>query len=157
MNSKTRIVVLHQKEVIYTAIFVLLGILFIILMLFMFLPGRSKQGDTPKNDAAYVPGIYTTTIMLGENTVDIEVYVDANNINSIRMVNLSESIATLYPLMEPAFEELVTQICRTQSLENITYSSDSKYTSLLLLEAINHSLQKAAVSENNEILTVPQP
>lgn len=150
MNSKTKIVVLHQKEVIYTAIFVLLGILFIILMLFMFLPGRSGKSGEQSKDAAYHPGIYTTTIMLGDNTVDIEVYVDENNINSIRMVNLSESVATLYPLMEPAFEDLVNQICSTQSLENITYDSDSKYTSLLLLEAIERSLQKASVTDADE-------
>lgn len=154
MNSKTKIVVLHQKEVIYTAIFILLGILFIFLMLFMFLPGRSdKSHDTP-SDAVYNPGVYTTSVQIGEKTMDIEVYVDANNINSIRMVNLDESIATLYPLMEPAFDNLVTQICETQSLENITYNSDSKYTSLLLLDAIEASLQKATISpEETDLIT----
>ena len=114
--------------------------------------GRSGKSKNDAIDAAYVPGVYTTTITLGENTVDIEVFVDANNINSIRMVNLDESIATLYPLMEPAFEELANQICTTQSIQDITYSSDSKYTSLLLLEAIEASLQKAAVSTDNPAL-----
>ena len=152
MNSKTKIVVLHQKEVIYTAIFILLGILFIFLMLFMFLPGRSDKSNNAPSDAAYRPGVYTTSVQLGEKTMDIEVYVDENIIHSIRMVNLDESIATLYPLMEPAFENLVTQIYETQSLENITYDSDSKYTSLLLLEAIEASLQKAAVSTDNPAL-----
>ena len=154
MNSKTKIVVLHQKEVIYTAIFILLGILFIFLMLFMFLPGRSDKSDSSPSDAVYHPGVYTTSVQIGEKTMDIEVYVDANNINSIRMVNLDESIATLYPLMEPAFENLVTQICETQTLENITYNSDSKYTSLLLLEAIQASLSKATIAtEDIELIT----
>lgn len=145
MNSKTKIVVLHQKEVIYTAIFILLGILFIFLMLFMFLPGRSDKSNKTPSDAVYRPGVYTTSVQLGENTMDIEVYVDESNIHSIRLVNLDESITTLYPLMEPAFENLVSQICETQSLENITYNSDSKYTSLLLLDAIRTSLQKASL------------
>ena len=149
MNSKTKIVVLHQKEVIYTAIFILLGILFIFLMLFMFLPGRSDKSDSSPSNA-----VYTTSVQIGEKTMDIEVYVAANNINSIRMVNLDESIATLYPLMEPAFENLVTQICETQTLENITYNSDSKYTSLLLLEAIQASLNKATIAaEDTELIT----
>lgn len=147
MSNKTRIVVLHQKEVIYTAIFVLLGILFIILMLVMFLPGR-KSKETDSAQATYNPGVYTTSVRLGENTVDIEVYVDADNINSIRMVNLSETISTLYPLMEPAFAELSAQIVRTQTLEGITYDTDSKYTSLLLLDAIETSLNKARVTED---------
>ncbi len=154
MNSKTKIVVLHQKEVIYTAIFILLGILFIFLMLFMFLPGRSDKSSGTPSDAVYNPGVYTTSVQIGEKTMDIEVYVDANNINSIRMVNLDESIATLYPLMEPAFENLVTQICENQTLENITYNSDSKYTSLLLLEAIQTSLNKATIStEDTDFIT----
>lgn len=38
MNSKTKIVVLHLKELIYTGIFAALGILFVILLIIMFLP-----------------------------------------------------------------------------------------------------------------------
>ena len=38
MSAKTKIVVLHMKELIYTGIFVALGILLIILLLIMFLP-----------------------------------------------------------------------------------------------------------------------
>ena len=43
MSSKTKIVVLHMKEIIYTAVFVILGILLIILLAFMFSP---KQKNT---------------------------------------------------------------------------------------------------------------
>ena len=38
MSAKTKIVVLHMKELIYTAIFVGLGILLVVLLFFMFLP-----------------------------------------------------------------------------------------------------------------------
>ena len=38
MSSKTKIVVLHMKEIIYTAVFAILAIVFILLLLFMFLP-----------------------------------------------------------------------------------------------------------------------
>ena len=44
MSSKTKIVVFHMKELIYTAIFVGLAILFIILMVCMF----DKKGDDKK-------------------------------------------------------------------------------------------------------------
>ena len=47
MSSKTRIVVLHMKEIIYTAVFALLGILLIILLAFMFFP---KQNDAKKQE-----------------------------------------------------------------------------------------------------------
>ena len=43
MSSKTKIVVLHMKEVIYTVVFVVLGILLILLLTFMFLPNDEKH------------------------------------------------------------------------------------------------------------------
>ena len=50
----------------------------------------------------------------------------------------------MYPLIEPSFEELSGQITENQSLEGITYSDDSRYTSILLLNAVEASLEKAA-------------
>ena len=43
MNSKTKIVVLHVRELIYTGIFAILGILFLILLIIMFLPGNKEK------------------------------------------------------------------------------------------------------------------
>ena len=51
----------------------------------------------------------------------------------------------MYPLMKPALEELASQIYEKQSLEDITYEDDNKYTSMLLLEAIKSALAKASV------------
>ena len=42
MSSKTKIVVLHMKEIIYTAIFAVLAIILILLFFIMFLP---EKGD----------------------------------------------------------------------------------------------------------------
>ena len=44
MSSKTKIVVLHMKEIIYTTIFIVLGILLLLLLFFMFLPEK-KEGS----------------------------------------------------------------------------------------------------------------
>ena len=43
MGSKTKIVVLHMKEIIYTAIFAVLAIILILLLVFMFRPGAKKD------------------------------------------------------------------------------------------------------------------
>lgn len=149
MSAKTKIVVLHMKELIYTAIFAALGILFIILLVMMFLPDR-KNSSAPENeavataaDALYIPGIYTTELVLGSQTIDVEVIVDKSSISSIRMVNLNDAVTTMYPLLEPTFDTICEQVYTLQSLEGITYSSESKYTSLVLLEAIRSSLDKA--------------
>lgn len=46
MSSKTKILVLHMKELIYTGIFILLGIILLLLLFSMFKPDSSK--NTPK-------------------------------------------------------------------------------------------------------------
>lgn len=144
MSSKTKIVVLRMKEIIYTAVFLILGILLVSLFLFMFRPGR---GDTPASsgsaESIYIPGVYTSSIRLGNEQVNVQVSVDADHINAIDLVPLSESVTTMYPLMQPTLDDLAEQICASQSTENISYASEARYTSQALLKAINDALQKA--------------
>lgn len=153
MSSKTKIVVLHVKELIYTGIFAVLGILFIVLLIIMFLPKEEKKETmstvTQTTTNSYVPGVYTTSLILNDNVVEIEVTVDEKNINSIRLINLDEAVATMYPLIQPSFEDLANQIITNQSLENISYPDDSKYTSMILLDAITTSLNKALENEGD--------
>lgn len=169
MNSKTKIVVLHRKELIYTGIFVLLGILFIILVIAMFFSkdeGAQNMESTPSTESteaqetSYIPGVYTTSMVFSEHTVDVEVTVDQDSINSIRLVNLDESVTTMYPLIEPVFETLTQQIYETQSLETVTYENENKYTAMVLLDAIANSLSKAnatntTITINDEEGTLP--
>lgn len=141
MSSKTKIVVLHTKEVIYTGIFVVLSVVLAVLLFLMF--GKNKNADPASADAIYHAGVYTSPITLNDNTFDVEVKVDENHINSISLVNLSETTTAMYPLVEPALDALSDQIYTSQSTENITYSEENKYTSMLLLEAIDNALEKA--------------
>lgn len=149
MSSKTKIVVLHMKEIIYTAIFLVLAILMITLLVIMFGPEKEKATSaTASADAEpdrYVAGVYSTSIELNDNSFDVQVTVDTNHINSIELVNLSETTTAMYPLMEPALESIASQIYSSQSTENITYEEDNKYTSMLLLEAIRSALAKASI------------
>lgn len=145
MSSKTKIVVLHLKELVYTAIFATLGILLIILLIFMFLPD-SKDKNT-KETTTYTAGVYTSSIQLNDNAIDVEVVVDESHINSISLVNLDETTAAMYPLMQPALDNLSQQIYEKQSLEDISYENDNQYTSMVLLNAIESALEKAAGEE----------
>ncbi len=146
MSSKTKIVVLHLKELIYTAIFAVLGILLILLLVFMFLP--DSKNKTTKETMKYTAGVYTSSIQLNDNAIDVEVMVDDNHINSISLVNLDETTAAMYPLMQPALDNLSQQIYEKQSLENISYEDDNQYTSMVLLNAIQAALDKAVYTEN---------
>lgn len=160
MSSKTKIVVLHMKEIIYTGIFLALGVLLLIFLIILFMPGKedtilaepttspvANDSATPDvsvtSDSVYIPGIYNTEVVLNDQTINVEVIVDHNRITSIELVNLSEAVTTMYPLLEPAFNSLKVQILENQTTDDITYIQESKYTSLVLLEAIRKSLDKA--------------
>ncbi len=145
MSSKTKIVVLHLKELVYTAIFAVLGILLILLLVFMFLP--DSKDKTTKETMKYTAGVYTSSIQLNDNAIDVEVTVDSTHINSISLVNLDETTAAMYPLMQPALDNLSQQIYEKQSLENISYEDDNQYTSMVLLKAIQSALDKASLAE----------
>lgn len=142
MSGKTKIVVLHMKEVVYTIIFLVLAIIMAILLYIMF--GQKKdESDAASSSSIYTPGVYTSSIHLNDNTFDMEVTVDADRIKQVRLVNLSESTAAMFPLMEPTLDTLAEQLYETQSADAITYSEENKYTSMLLINAISEALDKA--------------
>lgn len=142
MSAKTRIWVFHMKELIYTAVFIVLGIFLLLLMIFMF-SGSPEQEAAAEVPSRYTAGVYTASMILGGNSVEIAVAVDEDYISSIEFRQLDETVSAMYPLMEPSLESLSEQICASQSLENISYSEDSQYTSLMLLSAIQTALSKA--------------
>lgn len=160
MSSKTKIVVLHLKEVIYTGIFAALAILLIIVLVIMFAPGKEKNTQETTVDSPtsmYVPGVYTTTLNIGDSDLDIAVTVDDTRINSVELINLSEAVTTMYPLIQPSFEDIASQIMENQSLEQITYPDESHYTSLILLDAIRSSLKRACLTEDAALPLTENP
>ena len=142
---KTKIVVLHTKELIYTAVFAFLCILLIILLAVMFGPGHSDKNHSDKKQ--YTPGTYTSTLTLNNTNLEVEVSVDSSRINSIRFANLDETVTTMFPLVQPAIEELADQIYETQSLDAVELSDDAPYTSQIILNAFRQAVEKAAVNK----------
>ena len=179
MNKNPKIVVFKLKELIYTGIFILLGILLIILFVWMFRSGKSKdtaasvipessistsslgtgysvsnipsveethtsektiQNDTDKK---YSAGVYTSSLLLNNSTLEIEVCVSPEQITSVSIKNMDEAVKTMYPLIENSVKDLEHQVIRSQSLNNITYPEDCKYTYLILIDAVTQALSKA--------------
>lgn len=143
MSSKTKIVVLHMKDIIYTILFLafltILGILLFIM--FRKSPENASNIDSPR----YKPGVYASTITLNDSSIDVAVTVDSDRIKDISLINLSESISAMYPLMEPTLEDIAYQIYEYQSTDTITFNDDSLYTSTMLLKAIDRALEKATL------------
>lgn len=220
MSANTKIVVLRRKELLYTGIFAALGVLFVILLLMLLLPGKDTDAsygtpDSPDGTAAtampdnvadlgrssqfsdaedvstgavadaetvldsasgavdnagavldsasgpagtdntYIPGIYTTELILGSETVNVEVIVNDHAITSVSLADPSETLTTMYPLLEPAMESLNDQLCEMQDPSQVTYSAETKYTSLVLLEAVKASLEKAKPKATPEATDAP--
>ena len=155
MSSKTKIVVLHMKELLYTAIFTILGIALLVLLFIIFAPEDTApsqpestvplttESSTQQTASIYIPGLYSTELMLNDQSINVEVIVANDRITSLQLVDLEESVQTMYPLLQPTFDSLAAQILDKQSLEDITYDSDHRYTSLVLLETISNALEKA--------------
>lgn len=151
MHSKSKIMVFHLKEVIYTFLFLLLGIILVTLLVMMFRPGKKSSPTSADTvPAEYIPGVYTSSVMINYTPVDIQVTVDETHINSIRLVNLSDTITVMSPLLSPAMEDLESQILKNQSLEGISYADGSEYTYQVLLKGIENTLEKAKQPESGE-------
>ena len=213
MSANTKIVVLRRKELLYTGIFAALGVLFVILLLMLLLPGKaadtSGAPDSPDStaetvmpdnvadlgripqsaqtedvstgavadtdavldnasgavldnvsgsvgtDNTYIPGIYTTELILGSETANVEVIVNDHAITSVSLADPSETLTTMYPLLEPTMESLNDQLCEMQDPSQVTYSAETRYTSLVLLEAVKASLEKAKPKATPEASTTP--
>ena len=148
MSSKTKIVVLRMKEIIYTAIFAGLGLLLIALLFIMFRPGKEAAETAAQASPVYIPGVYSVPLTLGGQEVNVEVCVDADHITSVSCTPLSEAVETMYPLLEPAAADLSAQLAGAQSLENLTWPEGSQHTSRALAAAAKQALQKAAVLQD---------
>lgn len=151
MHPKSKIMVFHLKEVVYTILFLFLGIILVTLLVMMFWPDKDTSPTSINvEQAQYIPGVYTSSILVNYTPVDIQVTVDENHINDIRLINLSDSVTVMSPLLAPTMEDLETQILKNQSLEGLTYAEGSEYTYQILLNGIETTLEKAKQPESGE-------
>ena len=142
MGKSPKFMVFHLKELIYTVVFVLLGIVLVISLIFMFCNRNSDEKKEKSSSGQYEAGVYTSCVTLNGNPMEVTVTLDSNHINSITVDNISDAITTMYPLVEPAFEDISKQIVDTQSVDNIKFSEESQYTYYLLYNAIVDTINK---------------
>lgn len=158
MSGKTKIFVLHMKEVIYTGIFIFLGLIFLVLLAIMFLPKNTAVDSSiatteentgtsagqPSSTSEYTPGIYAATLEVSGSTLEMQLIVEEAGITDVSFTQLDETIETMYPLFTPVLESIAEQLRSGTSLEDITYEDSQKYTAGVLLDAIATVLETAA-------------
>lgn len=133
MSAKTRIVVLHMKKLVFAGVITGLGILLVIFLGILLGSSHKQSADNEAVETMYVPGVYTSSVMIDGNPFDVQVSVDEDHINEITMVHLDETVETMYPLVRPTLDELAKQIISSQSLTDLTYSKNNQYTCRLLI------------------------
>lgn len=148
MGSNTKIVVLHSKTLLYGAI---LAFAMICIIILFFSTRKSDSSSAIKNELSrgddvsqenhYEAGVYSSTFSLGDHRMEVSVYLDTDHINGISLSYLDEYMETMYPLMQPTFQDLAAQIVEHQNLSEITYPAEQKYTSITLLKGIYQTLQ----------------
>ncbi len=161
MSSNTKIIVLKSKELIYTGIFIVLGILLILLLVYMF-SGDSKT-DSDKKDTisssqtqeqveestetitTYKPGVYTSELNLGGSQLQVTVTVDENTVSHVDISNLDDTVTAMYPLIQPSLDEINNQIPVVSSMDEITYSKDNQYTTIIIMEAVKQAIEPAII------------
>lgn len=157
MSGKTKILVMHMKEVVYTGIFIFLGIIFLILLAIMFLPKKTSIDSSNGNiedslgtvsditsESGYMPGIYTAALEVAGSSLEMQVIIEQSGITDVSFTHLDESVETMYPLFTPVLENISTQLQSGTALEDITYEDNQKYTAAVLIEAIQEVLDNAA-------------
>ena len=139
MSDNPKIMVFQLKELIYTLIFIVLGILLIFLLVYMFL----HNDDEEAADTSYTPGTYSSAMTIGSIPVEVSVKVDSYRIIDIELMPVEDTVETMYPLLQSSLNNIKDQIISSQSLENIYLTSDSIYTYNVLMDAISTALSKA--------------
>lgn len=143
--SRTRIVILRLREVIFTAVFVGLGIILLIMLITFFMSGKGKNNTASiqnEPEKKYEAGIYTKELTLGESVVDIQLALDETGVKAVELVNLSESVETMYPLMKPTVKKLSKQLAAGKSMDEVVISEESQYTEKVIVDSVSKMLEE---------------
>ena len=142
MSSKTKIVVFKAKELIYTGIFILLGILLILLLIFMFAPSKEST-EKSEQTSGYIEGVYSSPLTLGDSELELQVTVKNGKPQSAALKHLDKTVKTMYLLVEPSLKEINKQLPKVESIDDIKFDDQSQYTNTILKQAIKNALKKA--------------
>ena len=103
--ANTKIIILRTKEIISTIFLVILAILLIMLLIFIFGPKKEAAQETT-SDKIYNAGTYSAQLSLNNTALNLQVTVDPDRIKSIDLINIDESVTTMFPLLGPSLENI---------------------------------------------------
>ena len=128
-----KIYVVKLKQIIYVLVSVLAAAAVVIAAVSLI-----NRGSRP----TYSPGVYTSSIILHNSPVNVEVEVSAHRIESVRLLDLSETQQVFYPLFASSAEEIAEKIVAEQSCD-IAVDSDYTVTGGIICDAVRQALDRA--------------
>ncbi len=133
---KNKFMVFKLRELLKNLLLAIIGIVIIVFIISFF------TDDNDKNEISYVPGTYTSSILVDDNLINIEVALSENKIEDISLKHLSEATPVFYPLFEDVGEDLFSEIKKKQDL-NVDIKEGTEVTSELLIDGVKTCLEKA--------------
>ncbi len=128
-----KIYVIKLKQIIRVAVLLILAAAVIFGVISVI-----KHSSRP----TYNPGVYTSRIILHNSPVNIEVEVSAHAIESVRVLELSETQQVFYPLFASTADDIAERVVAEQSCD-ITLDSESAVTGGIILDAVRQALDSA--------------
>ena len=138
--TKSRFMVLRMKDIIRTGIIALVGLILLVVLIWAVLPRGGATVDAVFG--TFVPGTYTSYIVIHNQPIAVYVTVDEESIVDITLGEMAETQAVFYPLIQPTMHTLAQQILSAQSTQ-IDAPTGAVMTSRILLDAVNSALAQA--------------
>jgi len=129
-----------MKDIVRTGIFIAIGLALLIALIWAIMP-RSGEDAAAHN---FIPGTYTSYIILHNRPVSVSVTVDEDSIIDIVLSDMAETQEVFYPLFRPTMVTLSQQVIEMQST-NIEAPMEAAMTSRILLDAIDNALMQATL------------
>ena len=140
---KSRFVVLQMKDIVRTGIFVIIGLVLLIVLIWAIMPRGSGSDMGFRN---FIPGTYTSYIIIHNRPIGVSVTVDDSKIIDISLSEMAESQEVFYPLIRPTMATLSQEVISRQTTD-IETPIEAAITSRILLDAINNALMQASAEE----------
>jgi uncharacterized protein with FMN-binding domain len=131
-----------MKDIVRTGIFVIIGIVLLIVLIWAIMPRGAASDIGARN---FVPGTYTSYIIIHNLPIGVSVTVDEDKIIDITLSELAESQEVFYPLIRPTMATLSREVISRQTT-NIETPTEAAITSRILLDAINNALWQASAA-----------
>ena len=141
----TKIMVLQMKDLIRVGAIVVAGLVLVVLALVLLL---GRGGDRPQEHGAegiFIPGVYSSTIILNDKPVEVRVTVSEDEILNVYMTDMAEIQRVFFPLFEPRMYDLATEVLRNQTV-SFYPSTDYPVTTGILQRAVEAALEMAAAA-----------